>query len=153
MSGRADAGQFAVGNEVVQNTSPKQEHEYASRHQSSKSVEAAWSRFGKPLRKDSESVPLMRATLVERAAMYLHQFMVSGSGHAHAIAVLIVLSRGLYQAELERQGTPLTFCGHKVDYNHLRIVRLVRPTPATIQPMLEILPEYRDFYLGCNSAM
>lgn len=40
------------------------------------------------------------------------------------------------------------FNGREVDHNHLRIVDICRPTPATMQPTLDILPEYRSLYFA-----
>ncbi|OJT15898.1 hypothetical protein TRAPUB_14219 [Trametes pubescens] len=54
----------------------------------------------------------------------------------------------MQQIKLKEQNKPLVFRGREVEYDHLLIVSISRPTAATVQPKLAILPQYRDLYLG-----
>ncbi|OJT02299.1 hypothetical protein TRAPUB_7181 [Trametes pubescens] len=94
-------------------------HEYAAGDQRSDTVSAAQSLFGDSSRSSAISVPLKRATVVEKVARGLYTFM----------------------GTLKAQSKPLKFNGLDVDYNHLRIVN---STVASMQPTLEILDDFRD---------
>ncbi|EIW56293.1 uncharacterized protein TRAVEDRAFT_49129 [Trametes versicolor FP-101664 SS1] len=101
-----------------------QHHEYAAGDQHSQTVSVARSLFGDSSRSSAISVPLKRATVVEKVAHGLYTFM----------------------GTLKAQNRPLKFNGLDVDYNHLRIVNIFRPTVASMQPTLEILDEFRHLY-------
>ncbi|KAL1948539.1 hypothetical protein VTO73DRAFT_12614 [Trametes versicolor] len=113
---------------VWQNPYPRQINEYAStkRQSCDPFVKAAQRLHGaiETSREDFKSKPLMRIALVEIVARELQDFIV----------------------KLEAGDSPLTFRGIPVDFNHLRIVRIDRPTTATVQPVLEILSGYRYLY-------
>ncbi|KAH9851188.1 hypothetical protein C2E23DRAFT_886659 [Lenzites betulinus] len=102
----------------------KQFNEYAAGDQKCAALIAASKTGQFDRRKDRKSVPLRRATLVEKTAILLEAYM----------------------AELKRKGTPPVLRGHEVDFNHVLIVDIYKPTPAAYQPTLAILPEYRHLY-------
>ncbi|EIW56292.1 uncharacterized protein TRAVEDRAFT_21517 [Trametes versicolor FP-101664 SS1] len=113
------------GDAEVVNARPVQINEYMAGSQSSLAVEAAWDLYPM-LRKASGRVPLMRVALVEKVATELRAFLI----------------------KLKEQNKPLVFRGREVEYDHLLIVSISRPTAATVQPKLAILPRYRNLYLG-----
>ncbi|EIW59812.1 uncharacterized protein TRAVEDRAFT_28813 [Trametes versicolor FP-101664 SS1] len=119
----------------LRNERPKQRHERASMKTQAElaaSVKAAERLSGrKPLRKNSKSVPLMRIALVEMVALELQSVM----------------------KELKGKNRPLTFRGREVDFAHVKIMNIYRPTSATMQPTLEILHEYRSLYMADNAPV
>ncbi|EIW56309.1 uncharacterized protein TRAVEDRAFT_49142 [Trametes versicolor FP-101664 SS1] len=113
-----------IGSSNLQNAAP-QMHEYASGDQRSKAVAAAMRLPGNASQPSTSfATPLKRAAVVEKVA--------------HGLAV--------YMEKLKDEGSPLRFNGHEVDFDHLQILKIFRPTPASMQPILEICEEFRGFY-------
>ncbi|KAI0820127.1 hypothetical protein BC628DRAFT_931175 [Trametes gibbosa] len=104
--------------------SVKQYREYSSYPQRSKALELAHAQGIFKPQKARPSVPLTRAALVEKMAIVLKEFM----------------------SELKHKGMPLTFGGQEVEFNHVLIVDIYRPTTASIQPTLAIHEEFRHLY-------
>lgn len=71
--------------------------------------------------------------------------MVSSYFYTQPFSSFFLLAAGS-QVKLEAGDSPLTFRGIPVDFNHLRIVRIDRPTTATVHPVLEILSGHRYLY-------
>lgn len=128
--------------------SSSQYHEYAAGDQRSDTVSAAQSLFGDSSRSSAISVPLKRATVVEKVARGLYTFMVSRISLS-AMCTALIQMQFSFQGTLKAQSKPLKFNGLDVDYNHLRIVN---STVASMQPTLEILDDFRDLYSHTTRA-
>lgn len=132
------------GNPKPRNVAP-QMHEYASGDQSSKAVDAAMRRLGSASKTSTSfATPLKRAAVVEKVAWGLAMYMVSRVlsaciRHLHT-------ERIAFQNTLKAVGSPLKFNDREVDFSHLHIAYIFRPTSASMQPILEIREEFRSFY-------
>ncbi|KAI0633178.1 hypothetical protein C8Q77DRAFT_878926 [Trametes polyzona] len=101
---------------------PKQYREYAAGNQSSSAAQILLAM--NPDKRKATVGPLMRVALVEKLATELRAVM----------------------AHLKSIGTPLTLSGREVDFDHILIVNIFRPTPASWQPTLSILDEFQSLY-------